>query len=174
MPMRIPEELFHHELSYMYAFEQQNVETLERLAREVTHEAGRRPLEHHLAETREQVTLLERCFEALGQKPKNVTVHAARGLQQDHEAVVKLEPEPELLTLHSVAAAAKIEHLEVAAYLGLVEKATLLKQRPVAQLLRQILKQEQDAVRELEAAAAALGKELVPQMLALRDAAPAR
>jgi len=157
--MQSPQELFAHELSCMYVFEQQNVETLELLAEEVTAAEARRPLEHHLAETREQVTLLERCFQALGDRPQKVTVHAAQGLTRDHEAFVKLKPASELLTLYDLGAAAKTEHLEVAAYRGLVTKAALMGLDEVARLLREILTQEEDAVRELEAAATQLAEQ---------------
>jgi len=157
--MQSPLDLFAHELSCMYVFEQQNVQTLEQLAGEVTAEAARRPIEHHLAETREQVTLLEQCFQALGEQPQQVTVHAAQGLKQDHDAFVKLKPAPELLTMYDLGAAAKTEHMEVAAYRGLVTKATLMGQPEVARLLRTILQQEEDAVQELEAAATQLAEQ---------------
>ena len=161
--MQSPEELFAYELSCMHVLEQQNVQTLEQQAREVTAEEARRPIEHHLEETREQVGLLEQCFQALGQSPQKVTVHAAQGLRQDHDAFVKLGPAPELLTLYDLGAAAKTEHMEVAAYRGLVSKATLMGQKDVARLLREILKQEEDAVQELESAAKQLARQTIPQ-----------
>ncbi len=164
--MQSAQDLFAHELSCMYVFEQQNVQTLQQLSQEVTSEEARRPIVHHLEETREQVTLLEQCFQALGQSPEKVTVHTAQGLKQDHDAFVKLGPAPELLTMYDLGAAAKTEHIEVAAYRGLVSKATLMGHKEVARLLRQILNQEEDAVQELEAAAKQLARQTIKQTAA--------
>lgn len=161
--MQSAQDLFAYELSCMYVFEQQNVQTLQQLSQEVTSDEARRPIDHHLEETREQVTLLEQCFQALGQSPQRVTVHIAQGLKQDHDAFVKVGPTPELLTLYDLGAAAKTEHLEVAAYRGLVSKASLMGQKEVTRLLREILKQEEDAVQELEAAAKQLARQAIPQ-----------
>ncbi len=161
--MHSAQDLFAYQLSCMYVFEQQNVQTLERLSEEVTSEAARGPIQHHLEETREQVGMLEQCFQALDQEPQKVTVHAAQGLTQDHDAFVKLKPDPELLTVYDLEAAAKVEHLEVAAYRGLADKASTMGQKEVARLLREILKQEEDAVRELEAAAKELARQAIKE-----------
>jgi ferritin-like metal-binding protein YciE len=106
------------------------------------------------------VQLLEQIFQALGQQPQKVTVHATTGLKQDHDAFARLRPSPEVLTLFDLGAAAKVEHMEVACYTGLLAKAQLLGQPEVAGILQRILKQEQDAVEEIEAAAKHLGQQV--------------
>lgn len=158
----------------MYAFEQHNVEALTRVAKDLgealdsvevqqarEHEAALQPIMRHLQETRTQVALLERCFEQLGQRPKKITPQAARGLLQEYDGVVRLGPEPELLALHAVAAAGRIEQMEVAAYRNLIELATLLKQRETTNLLRELLRQERQAAQELERIWTVLAKELL-------------
>lgn len=162
--MQQPLDLLTYKLSCMYVFEQHNVETLQMLAKEVDSDTARRPIEHHLEETREQVGLLEQCFEVLEVQPKKVTVHAAKGMQQDHDAFLKLEPAPALLTLFDLNAAAQVEHMEVAAYRALINQATVSGQKEVVRLLRQILKQEEDSVKELEAAANELGAQTLPEL----------
>ena len=164
--MQQPLDLFVYELSCMYAFEQHNVETLQALADEVTGETARHPIVHHLKETREQLGLLEQCFDLLEVPPKKVVVHAAKGMRQDHDAFVKLDPAPALLTLYDLNAASKVEHLEVAAYRGLINQGMVTGQNEVVRLLRQILKQEEDAVKELEAAAKELGAQTLPELAA--------
>jgi ferritin-like metal-binding protein YciE len=154
--MQSPDALFLFELAYMHAFEQTNVQTLERLLQEVADEEAKRPLRHHLEETREQVQLLEEIFQTLGEQPQKVTVHAAQGLTQDHDAFARMQPSPAVLTLFDLGAAAKVEHLEVACYTGLVAKAQAMGQAQVAGILQRILQQEQDAVQEIEAAATLL------------------
>ena len=158
--MQSPRELFLFELAYMHAFEQTNVQTLQQLIQEVTSAEAKKPLQHHLEETREQVQLLEEIFQTLGEQPQKVTVHAAQGLTQDHDAFARMQPSPAVLTLFDLGAAAKVEHLEVACYTGLVTKAQAMGQQEVATILQRILKQEQDAVREIEAAAAQLTQQV--------------
>jgi ferritin-like metal-binding protein YciE len=158
--MKSPDDLFRFELAYMHVFEQSNVQTLQQLLQEVSSEEARRPLEHHLEETLEQVELLAQIFQTLGEEPQQVTVHATTGLKQDHDAFARLQPSPEVLTLFDLGAAAKIEHQEVACYTGLLAKAQMMGQQEVAGILQRILKQEQDAVEEIEAAAKHLGQQV--------------
>ena len=157
--MQSPKDLFLFDLAYMHVFEQHNVQTLQQLLQEVDSELAKRPLQHHLEETREQVRLLEQLFQTLGAQPQQVTVHATTGLRQDHDAVARMKPSPEVLTLFDLGAAAKVEHLEVACYTGLLTKAQQLGQQEATGVLQRILRQEQDAVRELEAAAEQLGQQ---------------
>ena len=161
MPAQLnsPKDLFLFELAYMHAFEQNNVQTLQQLIQEVASEEAKAPLQHHLEETREQVQLLAQLFQTLGEQPQQVTVHATQGLKQDHDAVAAMKPSPEVLTLFDLGAAAKVEHMEVACYTSLVTKARQLGQTEAATVLQRILTQEQDAVRELEAAAERLGQQ---------------
>ncbi len=165
MPMQSPQDLFIHELSCMHAFEQQNVQMLQQMLQEVKDPTARQPIEHHLEETREQVTLLEQCFQSLGQQPQQVTVATAQGMKQDHDTFVKMQPSPELLTMYNLGAASKTEHLEVAAYRTLINMATVMGQKEIVRTLRQILNQEEDAVNELEAASRQLGRQQIPQLM---------
>ena len=158
--MHSPEDLFLFELAYMHAFEQNNVETLQQLIQEVASEQAKQPLQHHLEETREQVQLLAQIFQTLGAQPQPVTVHAAQGLKQDHDAFAGLQPTPEVLTLFDLGAAAKVEHMEVACYTSLLTKAQQMGQTEVAGVLQRILKQEQDAVDEIQSAAKRLGQQV--------------
>ena len=155
--MQQPHDLLVYELSRMYVFEQHNVETLTALAEEVDAPAARRPLEHHLQETREQLGLLEECFALLEARPLPVTVNAATGMTHDHAAFARLGPAPALLTLYDLHAAAQVEHLEVAAYRGLIDGAAAAGLSEVVQRLRRILKQEEDSAKARAAAATALG-----------------
>ena len=158
--MQSPDDLFLFDLAYMHQFEQNNVQTLQQLIQEVTGDEAQKPLEHHLEETREQVQLLAQIFQMLGEEPQKVTVHATTGLKQDHDAFVRMQPSPEVLTLFDLGAAAKVEHMEVACYTGLLAKAQLLGRSEIAGVLQRILKQEQDAVEEIETAAAQLGRQV--------------
>jgi ferritin-like metal-binding protein YciE len=158
MSMQSPQELFAYELSVMHAFEQRNVRMLEQLLQETPDELARRPIRLHLEETREQVRLLEESFRTLGWSPRAADVQAAEGMSRDHETFKQLGPAPEVLTLHNLDTAAKIEHLEVAAYRSLLGRALLMGQAELAQTLKHILQQEEFAVAALESAQWQLGE----------------
>ncbi|HEX2036932.1 MAG TPA: DUF892 family protein [Chloroflexota bacterium] len=162
--LQSPQEFFAFELSKMHAFEQLNVRTMEQLLQETQDETARRPIQMHLEETREQVRLLEECFRELGQEPQQVEVQVAQGLTRDHEMFRQMNPSPEVLTMHNVAAAAKIEHLEVAAYRGLLSKAIVMGQPQIVLRLKHILQQEERAAIELESAGWMLDERSAGQM----------
>ena len=158
--MQSAQDLLLFDLSYMHVFEQHNVETLQQLVQEVSSEEARQPLQHHLEETREQVQLLEQIFQILGQQPQPVTPHAVQGLKQDHDTFGSKKPSPEVLTMFDLGAAAKVEHMEVACYRGLLTKAQAMGQQEVAGILQRILKQEEDAVAEIESAIQQLSQQM--------------
>ncbi|HEV2126941.1 MAG TPA: DUF892 family protein [Chloroflexota bacterium] len=158
--MQSAQDLLLFDLSYMHVFEQHNVETLQQLVQEVSSEEARQPLQHHLEETREQVQLLEQIFQTMGQQPQQVTPHAVRGLKQDHDTFGSKKPSPEVLTMFDLGAAAKVEHMEVACYRGLLMKAQAMGQQEIAGILQRILQQEEDAVTEIEAAIQQLSQQM--------------
>ncbi len=158
--MQSAQDLLLFDLSYMHVFEQHNVETLQQLVQEVSSEEARQPLQHHLEETREQVQLLEQIFQTMGQQPQQVTPHAVRGLKQDHDTFGSKKPSPEVLTMFDLGAAAKVEHMEVACYRGLLMKAQAMGQPEIAGILQRILQQEEDAVTEIEAAIQQLSQQM--------------
>lgn len=158
--MQSAQDLLLFDLSYMHVFEQHNVETLQQLVQEVSSEEARQPLQHHLEETREQVQLLEQIFQTMGQQPQQVTPHAVRGLKQDHDTFGSKKPSPEVLTMFDLGAAAKVEHMEVACYRGLLMKAQAMGQQEIAGILQRILQQEENAVTEIEAAIQQLSQQM--------------
>ncbi len=164
MPMQTPRDLFLYQLSYMYDVEQHNLRIMPELSAGAADDRARQVIEQHLAETQQQVQLLDRCFNSLGISPHQLTAQVAEGMQRDHQAFMAEQPAPAVLTMHNVAAAAKIEHMEVAAYRGLLLKAQQLGMPEIVEALQTILAQEEGAVQLLEAVAAQLDDEMAPAM----------
>ncbi|HEX6121715.1 MAG TPA: DUF892 family protein, partial [Ktedonobacterales bacterium] len=94
-------------------------------------------------------------------KTPKVTCAAIQGLKQEHDTFLKEGPSPEVLAMFDLGAASKTEHYEIAAYQGLIEKARLMGQQQVVQLLQQNLQQEEEMARKVQQ----LGQQLGPQMI---------
>ena len=161
MPMKSPQDLFLHELGDMYDAEQRISKMLPAMAKEVTDPQVKSAFEQHEQETLQQIQNLEQCFQVLGSKPEKSACHAIAGLKQEHDAFLKEKPSDDLLTMFDLGGASKTEYYEMASYTGLIEKATLMGQQQVVQLLRQNLQQEEAMAKKVEQ----ISKQLSQQML---------
>lgn len=110
---------------------------------------------------------MQQVIQLMGEQPHPVTCHAAAGLRQSLMEVVQSQPSPEVLEGAVVAGAIKTEHLEIAAYTGLVKKAQAMGQTQAAQLLQQNLQQEQAMLLQLEG----IAEQMTQQMASMAGAA---
>src|SRR5919205_829973 len=102
---------------------------------------------------------MERIFELLGEEPKPDKSHAVDGLVAQHEKHAKnIESEP-LLDLFDAGAAAKTEHLEIAAYESMITSAEALGESEIASLLEENLDDEKAALKKVEKASKELAAE---------------
>jgi ferritin-like metal-binding protein YciE len=142
-----PRELFATELKSMLYVEQKLADqVLPQLRKEISDPQFKERIEHHLEETRQHVANLERVFELLGEEPKPDKSHAIDGLVAQHEKVVKNIESDELRDLFDAGAAAKTEHLEIAAYESLITAAESLGESEIVGLLEENLDQEREAL----------------------------
>jgi ferritin-like metal-binding protein YciE len=155
-----PRQLFVNELQAMLYVEQKLAnEVLPELANEITDGDLKQDIRHHIDETKQQVANLERVFELLGEQAKPDKSHAVDGLIAQHDKVVKNIETPELRDFFDACAAAKTEHLEIAAYDGLITTAESLGDSEVVGLLEENLDQEKAALKKAEKAAETIAKE---------------
>jgi ferritin-like metal-binding protein YciE len=155
-----PRQLFVNELQAMLYVEQKLAnEVLPELVNEVANTDLKQDLRHHIDETKQQVANLERVFELLGEEPKPDKSHAVDGLVAQHDKVVKNIQTAELRDFFDACAAAKTEHLEIAAYDGLITTAESLGDSEVVGLLEENLDQEKSALKKAEKAAETIAKE---------------
>ncbi len=154
-----PRELFLHELGdILYVERKLAGETLPKLIEEVNDEEFTTGLESHLKETRQHVSNVEKVFELLGEEPHEEECVGFEGLKKEHDQLVE-ETSPSLIDLIDVGAAARTENYEIAAYEGLRRMAKGLGEDEAVELLDKNLKQEKDALREVEKIATRLSKE---------------
>ena len=154
-----PRELFLHELGdILYVERKLAGEALPKLIEEVKDEEFAAGLESHLKETRQHVSNVEKVFELLGEEPHEEECVGFEGLKKEHDQLVQ-ETSPSLIDLVDAGAAARTENYEIAAYEGLRRMAKGLGEEEAVDLLDKNLKQEKDALREVEKIATRLSKE---------------
>ena len=154
-----PRELFIHELGDILYVEQKLVEeVLPMLINEVQTDEFRKGLERHLEQTKGHVTNLEQAFDSIGERPQAEKCVGFEGLKKEHEELTD-EIDQSLIDLVDTGAAARTEHYEIAAYTGLIEMARALGETEVVGLLEENLKEEKEALREVESVTKALRDE---------------
>ena len=155
-----PRDLFLHELGdILYVERKLTEEVLPKLIEEVGSAEFRKGLERHLEQTKGHVTNLEQVFDMLGEEPKAEKCVGFEGLKKEHEELVG-EADAALIDLIDTGAAARTEHYEIAAYSGLMEMARSLGETDAVSLLEENLKEEKEALREVESVTKPLRDEL--------------
>jgi ferritin-like metal-binding protein YciE len=134
-------------------------EALPELAGQVKSSEFKHDLEHHRDETKQHVANIERAFELLGEDASAEKSHSIDGLVAQHDKIVKNIESDELRDLFNAGAAAKTEHLEIAAYKGMIPTAEKLGEQEIVRLLTENLEQEKQALEKVEAASAELIKQ---------------
>lgn len=164
MPLNIDNAraLFVHQLGELLSVEQaQAEEVLPELRDEVADDELRKGFEHHLEETREQLQNVERAFEALGETPAPQPSHALNALRKQHDQLSPKIQQEGLRDLFDAGAAARTEHLEIAAYRSLITMAQAIGEGEIVKLLQHNCEQEEHTLQELEQLSERLGRATV-------------
>lgn len=157
--IQTPRDLFLHELGdILYVERKLTDEVLPKLIGEVQDDELRKSLESHLDETRQHATNVEQVFDSLGEPPQAEECIGFEGLKNEHDQLLA-DASPQLVDLVDTGAAARTEHYEIAAYEGLIATARSLGASEAVGLLEENLKEEKEALREVESAAKRLTKE---------------
>ncbi|HUC34533.1 MAG TPA: DUF892 family protein [Gaiellaceae bacterium] len=154
-----PRDLFLHELGdILYVEQKLTEEVLPKLIQEVQDPDFRKGLERHLDQTRGHITNLEQIFDSMGEQSETEKCLGFEGLKAEHDEMTS-EVSESLIDLVDAGAAARTEHYEIAAYNGLIEMARALGESEAVGLLEENLKEEREALREVESVAKKLRDE---------------
>jgi ferritin-like metal-binding protein YciE len=147
--MKTLKDLFFEELTDMYDAEHRIIKALPKLAKAATCPKLKAAFLFHLGETKDQVTKLEKVFQAFGEKAKRKTCKATMGLlNEGDEIAAKNKGEP-TINAALISAGQKVEHYEMASYGCLHEWAGLLGNEKAVKLLEEILEEEKTANESL-------------------------
>lgn len=136
-------------LKDLYWAEQALVKNLPEMATNATSTKLKKGIEKHLQETKNQVTRLEKSFDAMGEKAEAVKCDAMSGLLKEAENIMK-ETEPGAVRDAAIIAAAqKVEHYEIASYGTMATYAELLGLKEVHTLLGDTLNEEKNCDTDL-------------------------
>ncbi|WP_426091626.1 ferritin-like domain-containing protein [Flavobacterium sp. DSR3-2] len=138
-------DFFEDGLKDIFWAEHALVKALPKMAKNATSSKLIQAFEHHLKETEEHITRLEKVFESLGLKAVGKKCDAMDGLLKEADGIMA---ETELGVVRDagiIAAAQKVEHYEIATYGTLRAYAVTLGESKVATLLDKTLEEEKKA-----------------------------
>lgn len=145
MQLNTLKEALEMELADLYDAEQQLVQRLPAFVKAVSNSSLRSSLEHHLDETKNQVSRLEKAFELMGKRPRVETCDAMKGLLQEADAVLSASGDKTVKDAVLIGALQRVEHYEIAAYGTARTFADQLELDEVADLLEETLDEESSA-----------------------------
>jgi ferritin-like metal-binding protein YciE len=137
------DELCLEGLKDIYDSEHQITEALPKMADAATNAQLKKAFNTHLAQTKEQITRLEKVFELLGEKAERKPCVATKGLIAEGNEHIKETAKGPLLDAALIEGAQKIEHYEIAGYGTARTYATQSGNDDVAALLDETLEEEQ-------------------------------
>jgi ferritin-like metal-binding protein YciE len=107
----------------------------------------------HLAETQEQIRMLEEVFATIGERPSAHKCDAIEGLVKETNSIISEMKGPVAKEAALAAACQAVEHYEIARYGTLREWAKSLNNEKAHTILSEILDQEKAANSKLNAIA---------------------
>lgn len=147
--MKTLNDVFEHTLQDIYYAEKQIHKSLPDVIEAASNKDLKQGLMDHRAETKEQITLLEKTFQAIGKKAKGEKCDAIEGLIKECEGVIKEATSVVARDAGIIGCCQAIEHYEIARYGTLREWAKQLGEAEAHDLLTQILDQEKAANHKL-------------------------
>lgn len=146
--MKTLADAFEHTLKDIYYAENALLKALPKMASAAGNADLKSAFDTHLAETKQQVKLLDKVFQSIGKKASGEKCDAIEGLIKEADGIMK-EAEGAALDAALVGAAQAVEHYEIARYGTLREWAKDLGHAEAHDLLSQILDQEKAANAKL-------------------------
>jgi ferritin-like metal-binding protein YciE len=147
------DDLFVHTLRDIYYAENQIVKALPDMVSKATDPTLKRGFETHLAETKGQISRLEKVFKLHGVDIKGVDCPAIDGILKEANEVAGEVADKKVLDAALIAAAQAVEHYEMTRYGTLVAWAKQLGRADCAALLEQNLQEERATDEKLNSLA---------------------
>ena len=139
------EDLLKHGLQDMYYAEGKIEKALPKMIKAAQDDELKSGLEKHLEETGQQLTKLEEAFELLGEKAKGEKCDAIEGILKEGDSLLQDFGGTQTGDAAIIFSCQAVEHYEIARYGSLRAYAELLGMDDVADLMGEILDQEEAA-----------------------------
>lgn len=135
-------EFFIDGLKDIYWAENALVKTLPKMFEHATDQKLKTAIKDHLAQTKDHVTRLEKCFDSMGMKAEGKKCLAMDGIIKEGEEIIEETLEGPVRDAGIIASAQKVEHYEIATYGTLAAFAKTLNERTALDLLLKTLGEE--------------------------------
>lgn len=142
-------DLFVHELRDLYSAEQQLVKALPKMANATTTPDLKEAFNHHLDQTRNHVSRLDKMFARLGTTSAGEECEAMKGLVKEGESIINGHGHSVVKDAALIGAAQRVEHYEMAAYGTARTYAEELGYDDIADWLQETLDEEGAANKKL-------------------------
>jgi ferritin-like metal-binding protein YciE len=142
-------DLLLEELRDLYNAEQQLVDALPKMADAAKAPDLKSAFNHHLEQTKQHVSRLERVFARIGEKASGETCEAMKGLIKEGEQIIKAEGNADVCDAGLISAAQRVEHYEMAGYGTARTLARRVGENEIASALQQTLDEEGEADKKL-------------------------
>jgi ferritin-like metal-binding protein YciE len=156
-------EVLIDELRDLYSAENQLIKAMPKVAKAAESPELKQIFTHHLEETKGHVERLKQAFELLGKKPTGKHCSGMEGAIDEVKEALEEDEEGALFDAGLVAAAARVEHYEIAGYSVAVLIASTLAEPEIAALLKQTLAEEQNAAKLVMTTAKTLLKQALAE-----------
>lgn len=143
------EQLFYHELQVLWSAEKLLTEAMPKMIERAKHEALKKTLALHLAETDQHKVALEMICKELGIDPEGDFNPGMKGIIEEGEKVMAKDATDEAMDAALIAGAQKVEHYEISGYGTAAHYAEMLGLEAIAARLRLTLEEEQQADTKL-------------------------
>jgi ferritin-like metal-binding protein YciE len=147
--IRSLEQLLVRVLSDLYAAEQQILPVLDRMSARASNAELQRAFEQHRYETEGHLERLDRVFRSIGARPRSASSDGLAAIVAADDRVVTAASDDDVRDAALIAAAQRVEHVEIATYGTARAYAETLGFTHAAQLLQHTLEEERAADEKL-------------------------
>ena len=156
-------DLILKELGDIYDAEKQLVRALPKMAKAAKAPQLRLAMEHHLEETKTQVSRVEQAFRSLNQEPQSHPCDAMKGLLKEATETLEEDAPDSVKDAALIAAAQKIEHYEIASYGCLCTWLKELNELEAFNLLKRSINEEEITDKKLTSLAVTMVNDLAAE-----------
>jgi ferritin-like metal-binding protein YciE len=149
MKLNSLKDLYVDVLKDLYSAENQIIKALPKLAKAASSPELRAAFEEHLAETKNQVTRLEKITSKLDVSPRGKRCKGMEGLLEEGAELLEEDGDESVIDAGFIGAAQKVEHYEIAGYGTARTYAEMLGDTQAAELLQESLDEEMAADQKL-------------------------
>jgi ferritin-like metal-binding protein YciE len=158
MPIKTTKEKYLHELGDIYDAETRFLKGQQEMLQQASDPQLKQMIQQHITESQQQAQNLQQAFQLLGAPAKAEQCQAAQGLVAEAQSNLQEAGTDAIRDCLIGAAAAKVEHYEIASYRGLIVGAQQMGQQELVTLLQQNLQQEEQTAQKIEQSAPQLLK----------------